>query len=522
MSAGFILFLVVTAVALLLFMVLKLKISAFISLLITAIYAGLLAGMPPDAVLKSIQEGMGSTLGFVATVVGLGAIFGQILESSGGAEALAHTLVRRFGQKKAPWAMALTGFIVAIPVFFDVGFIILVPIVYALARDTQRSLLYYAIPLLAGLAATHTFVPPTPGPVAVADIINVQLGWVILFGILLGIPTTILAGPLWGNYISKKIYLPPPPADIPVTREQTASRESPAPDETITAPGNKRSGSGETLTLHSEVAMDPGETTKGSGGIIKEDTWEGRGHITPDLGAPPSAGDPANLLPSFGLIASLIGVPLFLILLNTLTGVLVDKEVIGASLLTTVIRFLGHPFSALIIATLLALWLIGIRRGMAPQALLDLSNKALGPAGLIILITGAGGVLKQILVDCGMGKMMAESMAGSSLSPILLAWLLAAVVRITQGSATVAMITAAGIIAPVLELLDLSDPLRALIVIAIASGATILSHVNDSGFWLVGKYLGMNEKDTLRSWTIMETIIAVCGLVFTLLTSLFF
>lgn len=448
MSAGFILFLVTSAVALLLFLVLKLKISAFISLLITAIYVGLLSGMAPEAVLKSIQEGMGSTLGFVATVVGLGAIFGQILETSGGAEALAHSLVRRFGQEKAPWAMALTGFLVAIPVFFDVGFIILVPIVYALARDTRRSLLYYAIPLLAGLAATHTFVPPTPGPVAVADIINVQLGWVILFGLLLGIPTTILAGPVWGRYISGKIYLPAP-------------------------------------------------------------------------GEPPEESPPSEL-PSFGLIASLIGVPLFLILLNTLTGVLVNKDILGVSLLTTAIRFLGHPFTALIIATLLAIWLLGLRRGMTRQAILELSNKALGPAGLIILITGAGGVLKQILVDSGMGKMMAESMAGSSLSPIFLAWLLAAVVRITQGSATVAMITAAGIIAPVLQLLNLSDPLRALVVIAIASGATILSHVNDSGFWLVGKYLGMNEKDTLRSWTVMETIIAVCGLVFALLASLFF
>jgi len=448
MSAGFILFLVTSAVALLLFLVLKLKISAFISLLITAIYVGLLSGMAPEAVLKSIQEGMGSTLGFVATVVGLGAIFGQILETSGGAEALAHSLVRRFGQEKAPWAMALTGFLVAIPVFFDVGFIILVPIVYALARDTRRSLLYYAIPLLAGLAATHTFVPPTPGPVAVADIINVQLGWVILFGLLLGIPTTILAGPVWGRYISGKIYLPAP-------------------------------------------------------------------------GEPPEESPPSEL-PSFGLIASLIGVPLFLILLNTLTGVLVDKDILGVSLLITAIRFLGHPFTALIIATLLAIWLLGLRRGMTRQAILELSNKALGPAGLIILITGAGGVLKQILVDSGMGKMMAESMAGSSLSPIFLAWLLAAVVRITQGSATVAMITAAGIIAPVLQLLNLSDPLRALVVIAIASGATILSHVNDSGFWLVGKYLGMNEKDTLRSWTVMETIIAVCGLVFALLASLFF
>ena len=451
MSVAFILFMVISAVALLLLMVLKLKINAFISLLITAIYVGILAGMPLNEITKSIQDGMGSTLGFVATVVGLGAIFGQILESSGGAEALAHSLIRKFGQRKAPWAMVITGFIVAIPVFLDVGFIILVPIVYAIARDTKKSLLYYAIPLLAGLAVTHSFIPPTPGPVAVADIIKVPLGWVILFGFILGFPVAILAGPVWGSYISKKINLSPP-ADF--------------------------------LNSASEFKDDKN-------------------------------------LPSFRLIATLIGIPLVLILLNTLTGVMVTKEVIAKSLFTDIIEFAGHPFTALIIATLLAIWLLGIRRGMTKQKILDLSTKALGPAGIIILITGAGGVLKEILVDSGIGKMMAESMAGSSLSPILLAWLLAAVVRITQGSATVAMITAAGIIAPVLEVLQLNDPTRALIVIAIASGATILSHVNDSGFWLVGKYLGMDEKQTLQSWTVMETIIAVGGLILTLLASLF-
>ena len=452
MSIGFIIFLVGSAVALLLFMVLKLKISAFISLLIVSVYVGILAGMPLDGVLKSIQDGMGSTLGFVATVVGLGAIFGQMLESSGGAESLAHHLIKKFGQEKAPWAMVTTGFIVAIPVFLDVGFIILVPIVYALSRDTKRSLLYYAIPLLAGLAVTHSFMPPTPGPVAVADIINAQLGWVIFFGFLLGIPTAIIAGPIWGNYISKKINLQPP-ADFLISSKEFKSDEN---------------------------------------------------------------------LPSFGLIATIIGIPLFLILLNTLSGVLVAKNVVEKSILTDIVSFIGHPFSALIIATLTAIYFLCIRRGMPKQTILDLSTKALGPAGIIILITGAGGVLKQILVDSGIGQMMAESMAGSALSPILLAWILAALVRITQGSATVAMITAAGIIAPILEVFDLNDPSRALIVIAIASGATILSHVNDSGFWLVGKYLGMNEKQTLQSWTVMETIIAFCGLFLTMLASLFF
>ena len=372
MSTSFLLVIVISAVALLLLLVLKFKISAFISLLITAIFVGILAGVPLQEVLASIQKGMGGTLGFVAIVVGLGAIFGQILESSGGAESLAHTLVRKFGKEKASWAMTITGFIVAIPVFMDVGFIILVPIIYALSRDAKRSLLYYGIPLLAGLAVTHSFIPPTPGPVAVAEIIDVQLGWVILFGFLLGIPTAIIAGPIFGKFISGKLYIPPLP----------------------------------------ELASSPDERTD----------------------------EVSGALPSFRLIAILIGIPLLLILINTFTGLLVDKGVFPKSLVTDILKFCGHPFTALILATLFAIYFLGIRRGMAKQKIMDLSTKALGPAGIIILITGAGGVLKQILVD--------------------------------------------------------------------------------SGFWLVGKYFGMNEKQTLQSWTVMETIIAICGLIFTLAVSL--
>ncbi len=451
MSTPFLIFIVVSAVALLLFMVLKLKVSAFISLLITAIYVGIIAGMPLNGITKAIQDGMAGTLGFVATVVGLGAIFGQMLESSGGAESLAHYLLKKFGKDRASWAMVITGFVVAIPVFLDVGFIILVPIIYALARDSKKSLLYYGIPLLAGLAVTHSFIPPTPGPVAVADIINVQLGWVIFLGVIIGFPIAIIAGPVWGKYISNRIYIEPP------TEFKLQSKDY---DE--------------------------------------------------------------NNLPQFKLIAAIIAVPLILILLNTFTGLAVSKNVIPKSIWTDIVEFLGHPFSALIIATLLASYFLGIKRGMSKQKILDLSTKALGPAGIIILITGAGGVLKQILVDSGIGKIMAESMADSALPPILLAWLLAAVVRVTQGSATVAMITAAGIIAPVLSEFGLNDPHRALVVLAIASGATLLSHVNDSGFWLVGKYFGMNEKQTLQTWTVMESIIAVCGLAFTMLASMFF
>ena len=440
----------VGSIGLLLFMVLKLKIQAFLALLVTSVFLGFVTGMPMDSIIKSITEGMGSTLGFVATVVGIGAIFGQMLESSGGAESLAYYLTKRFGKENAPYALAITGFIVSIPIFLDVGFIILVPVLYALAKDSGKSLLYFAIPLLAGLAVTHAFVPPTPGPVATAEIIGANMGWVVIFGIIIGIPTAFLAGPVWGKYISRKIQV-----DVPRTFE---------------TPDNK---------------------------------------------------DSSNL-PPFRQVITIIAIPMLLILSNTASGVWAEAHGMKDHFWIKFLGFIGHPFIALLIATFLAIYFMGIRRGFRKDAILQLSTKALAPAGLIILVTGAGGVFKQLLIDSGIGVQLAESMSNSALPPIVLAYLLALLIRVSQGSATVAMITSAGIISPMLMSFTLSEPHKALIVIAIAAGATTASHVNDSGFWLVGKYLGMTEKQTLQSWTIMETIISVTGFSLALLLSLFF
>lgn len=437
------------AIAILLLLVLKLKIHAFIALLLVSILVGITSGMPLSQVVDSMEAGMASTLGYVATVVGLGAIFGQILEASGGAESVASNLIGKFGKDKAPYALTLAGFVIAIPVFLDVGFVILVPVIYSLARDAKKSVLYYGIPLCAGLAVTHAFIPPTPGPIAVADLIDANLGWVILLGTIVGIPTAIIAGPIFGRYIGNRIYAPVP--DYLDVKENT---------------GNKT-------------------------------------------------------LPSFTLVALIIGLPLVLILFSTLTNMLIKEDVISASLMTQVFEFLGHPFVALLIATILSLYLLGTMRGFSKQQLMNLSGKALGPAGLIILVTGAGGVFKQVLIDSGVGESLATSITGSSMPPLVLAYIIAVIVRVTQGSATVAMITAAGIMAPVLPYFEVSDPGKALIVLAIAAGATILSHVNDSGFWLIGKYFGLTEKQTLQSWTVMETIISVVGFLLCLLLSFF-
>lgn len=444
-NATYLTLIVIIGVLALLFLVMKLKVQAFVTLLIVSMGVALAAGMPLDKIMGSIQNGMGGTLGFIAVVVGLGAMFGQMLEVSGGAERLARTLVKLFGKEKASWALMIAGFIVSIPVFFDVGFIILVPIVYSLAKETKKSLLFYGIPLLAGLAVTHTFVPPTPGPVAVAQLLNADLGKVIFYGLLTGIPTAIVAGPIFGKYISNKIYVPVPEYMIKETENDN-----------------------------------------------KED----------------------KDLPGFGFVLFTILLPIVLILLNTWSSAFLPKE----SFTRIFFGFIGHPFAALLIATIVAFIGLGTYRGMSKEKINEIATSALAPAGLIILVTGAGGVFKQVLVDSGVGKLLAESIANSNINPIFLAFLIAAVVRIAQGSATVAMMTAGGIMAPMLSSFNVDS---AWIVIAIAAGATILSHVNDSGFWLVNRYFGISEKDTLRSWTLMETIIAVVGVVCAFIFSLF-
>ena len=429
---------VLGGIIVLLTLILKLRIPAFIALLIASISAGLLAGMDPATIIDTVKKGMGGTLGFVATVVGLGAMFGAILEHTGGAQRIAGFLLDKFGIKNSPLAMVLAGFLIAIPVFFDVAFIILVPMVYALQRKTGKSLLLYAIPLLAGLAITHSFIPPTPGPIAVADLIDASLGWVILIGFIVGIPTALVSGILFGKYIAKQIHI-----------------------------------------------------------------------VAPDAGLETNQATDKNQ--SIGLIFAIIGLPIVLILMGTFVeSGLINLE---QQFLVETIQLLGHPFTALILANIAAWYLMGRRQGLSKENLFDITSKSMAPAGTIILLTGAGGVFKQVLVDTGAGSMIATSLTEIGFPLIVFGFLAAALVRIIQGSATVAMITGAGLVAPLLEGQAIADPKLACLVIAIASGASILSHVNDSGFWLVSQYLGLSEKQTFRSWTMMTTILAFTGFV---------
>ena len=417
----------------LLVLIIKFNVQAMIAILIGAISIGLLAGMPTKDIIAAVNDGIGNTLKGIALLVGLGSMFGAILEVSGGAQTIAVTMVKKFGDEKAAWALGITGLVIAMPVFFDAGLIILIPLAFSLAKKTKRSSLHYVIPLLAGLAVGHAFIPPTPGPVLVATMLNVDLGWVILVGIFCGIFAMIVAGPVWGSICGKKFYVPVP--------ESVANQEE-----------------------------------------IDE-----------------------SKLPSFWLIVGIILIPLVLIILDSICGVV--PALAGVA---PVFEFLGEPFVALLLATLAAMFGLGLKHGYTMKELEKVMTKSLEPTGLILLVTA-----------CGLGNVIGNAVASMNLPIVILAFIIAVLVRISVGSATVAMTMAAGIVAALPGISELSPLYLACTVAAVAGGSTVCSHFNDSGFWLVRSLVGIDEKTTLKTWTIMETLVGVTGFLVALVISFF-
>lgn len=434
----------IIGLALLLVLIIKFKVHAMLSILIGAIAIGLIAGMPFEEIVTAVDDGIGNTLKGIALLVGLGFMFGAILEASGGAQTLAVTMVKKFGDEKAAWALGITGLVISIPVFFDAGLIILIPLAFSLAKRTKKSSLFYAIPLLAGLAVGHAFIPPTPGPVLVATMLNVELGWVILVGVCCGFFAMIVAGPVWGAICGKKFYVPVP--------DQIANQED-----------------------------------------IDE-----------------------SKLPSFASVVTIIMIPLVLIILKSVAGVV--PALAGVAPL---FNFLGQPFAALLIATLAAMFILGTRHGYTMPELEKILTKSLEPTGLILLVTACGGVLRYILQYSGLGEIIGNAVASINLPIVIVAFLVAALVRICVGSATVAMTMAAGIVAAMPEIASLSPMYLACVVAAVAGGATVCSHFNDSGFWLVRSLIGLDEKTTLKTWTIMETLVGGTGFIVALIISFF-
>ncbi|PRH76338.1 permease, partial [Streptomyces solincola] len=371
-------------------------------------------------------------------------MLGAILEVSGGAEALSSRLLRLFGERRAPLAMGLTGLIFGIPVFFDVGIFVLAPIVYAAAKRSGKSILLYAMPLLAGLSMTHAFLPPHPGPVAAAGLLKVSLGWVIVMGLAVGVPA-VLAAWAYAAWIGKRVFVPVP-----------------------------------------QDMLEAAEAAKAAVAADREGTDEA----------------PVSL----ATVLAVIGTPLVLILAATFSSI-----TLSASPLRSVIEFFGNPFTALTIALLLAYYLLGVRRGWSRASLESVSTASLKPVGNILLVVGAGGIFGAVLKASGVAQALSDTFHGIGLPVIVLAYLISLVLRVAQGSATVAIVTTAGIVLPLLEGSGHSQPFLALVIMAISAGSIFASHVNDGGFWMVSKYFGISERDTLKSWTVLESVLSLAG-----------
>lgn len=426
--------------AVLLFLIIKVKIQPFIAIMLSALIIGLVAGMPFSMITDTLAEGVGTTLQTIAILIGLGSMFGAILQVSGGVEVIADTLLRVFGEKKAPWALGITGLIVGMPVFFESGLLILIPVAFGIARKTKKSVFCYSIPLLAGLAIGHAFVPPTPGPVLVAEMLNVELSYVIMLGIIIGIPAMILAGPVFGKFAGSRFNCPVPSSYLE----------------------NEKEGQ---------------EKNKGR-------------------------------TPNFWVIVCIILLPLFLIILNTLSSIVPFMEPVQP-----ILEFLGTPVIALLLSTICAMLFLGLPAGFSVKEITNIMTNSLHSCGNIILLISGGGMLRFILQNSGIGELFGNFVGALPLPMVLVAFLVAAVVRISVGSATVSMTMAAGIIASMPMVADLTQLQLATLTIAIASGGTAFSHVNDSGFWLSKSLFEVDEKTNFKTWTVMETLVGLVGIV---------
>ena len=429
---------IVLAIGLQIFLTYK-KVSPFLSLLIVALLAGLAFGMQPDLLLKAVKTGVGSTLGDVILIICLGAILGKILELSGAASQIANTLIRSFGKKNIQWAVLLTGFFVGIPLFYNAGFIILVPLIFSIARTAGLPLLYIAIPMAASLSTTHCFLPPHPGPMFLVGAFKADLGKTLMYGLAISIPVVIIAGPLLGRVLQKMNIA------IPVNEKKEV--------ETKSLPG---------------------------------------------------------VFESFVLAL----LPVILIAL----AVIANTFFPGESILKKVILFIGDATIALLLSVLLAVFVLGVSRGRSMSQVMQWLNDSIAGVAVILLIITGGGVFKQVLIDSGTAAYITSFSKEWNIHPLLFAWLITALLRVAIGSATVAGITAAGIVSPLLATGTVSPEL---LVLAVGTGSVFCSHVNDSGFWIFKEFFNLTLKQTFLSWTVMETLISILGLIGVMTLSFF-
>ncbi|MDF9506201.1 gluconate permease GntP [Bacillus cereus] len=445
--------LVIVAIGILalLLLIMRFKLNTFISLIIVSVGVALALGMPPEKIFKTIEAGLGGTLGHLALVFGLGAMLGKLLSDSGGAQRIAMTLVKKFGEKNIQWAVVTASFIIGIALFFEVGLVLLIPIVFAISRELKVSILYLGISMAAALSVTHGFLPPHPGPTAIAGELHANIGEVLLYGFMIAVPTVVLAGPVFTKFAKKLV-----------------------PD-AFTKTGNIKS-------LGEQKVFKLEET------------------------------------PGFGISVFTALLPVLLMAVATIITLLQKTMGFKDNSLLATIEFIGNADTAMLISLLVTIYTMGLARNIPIKNVMESCTTAISNIGMMLLIIGGGGAFKQVLIDGGVGNYVAELFKGTSLSPILLAWIIAAILRISLGSATVAALTTVGLVIP---MLGQSDVNLALVVLATGAGSLIASHVNDAGFWMFKEYFGLSMKETFATWTLLETIVSVAGLGFTLLLSLF-
>ncbi|WP_417941718.1 gluconate:H+ symporter [Flavobacterium sp. RS13.1] len=434
------LLILIASILLLLILISGVKLNAFIALVISAFFVGIAKEMPFMDLINSIQQGVGSTLGSLILIIAFGVVLGNLLSDSGAAQRISSVMIRSFGVRHIKWAMVITGFSVGISMFYNAGFIILIPMVFAVAKSTKQPIIYLGIAMASALSITHGFLPPHPGPTAIAVIFKANIGKTLIYGLLVALPSLFAAGIVFPEFIKKINAFPPK-------------------------------------------------------GLFESKTFT------------------EAEMPSFGISIVTALVPVFLMGMATFSELALTEE----STLRSVLLFIGNPTTSMLIAVLFAVLSLGIFRGRKMQDIMDKSGSAISSATMIILIIGAGGAFKQVLIDSGIGTDLSQFFEKSSLSPLVLGWLIATIIRIALGSATVAGLTAAGIVQPLVVASGVSPELM---VLSIGAGSLMCSHVNDTGFWMFKEYFGISVSDTFKTWTVMETIIGVMGLIGVLLLNL--
>jgi gluconate:H+ symporter, GntP family len=427
------------AVVALVILIAIVKLNPFITLVVVSLTLGVALGMPIGTIVKAFETGVGSTLGHISLVVALGTMLGKMMAESGGASRIARTLIDLFGEKRVHWAMMTVSLIVGLPVFWEVGFVLLIPIVFTVAKRTRTSIIKAGLPMAAGLSVVHALVPPHPAATMAVSEYHADVGMTVLYALLIGIPTAAIAGPIFAAAIDKYIII---------------NRENP---------------------METQFVAEPKE------------------------------------LPGFGITVFTVMLPVAMMLLGSWGGAIFGKD----AYMTQVFAFFGSPVVALLIAALVSFVTLGTMRGFTRETILRFTHECLAPTATILLVIGAGGGFNRILTDAGISQAMVNIGRNANLSPLLLAWSIAALIRVATGSATVAMSTSAGIVAPLA--LSIPGMRPELLVLATGSGALILSHVNDAGFWMVKEFFDITVVQTFKSWTVAETIISIVGLVFTLL-----